>query len=170
MAADEGVDLLWTTRNAFYVGAHQAAIAEAADLDGLGEADRLERDVFVYRAYVELGSYEVSVTRLRGGRGRGYGGRGAMVFPPPLPRCARDWARKAARSLCRARTPPIPLHTHPSRRVRAAEHLARPCLVWRGCPEHLNTEHKPQPVRATLAPFSLNLIIPPHPLSSQRSS
>ena len=59
MAADEGVDLLWTTRNAFYVGAHQAAIAEAADLDGLGEVDRLERDIFTYRAYVELGSYEV---------------------------------------------------------------------------------------------------------------
>jgi len=98
MAAEEGVDLLWTTRNAFYVGAHQAAIAEAADLDGLGEADRLERDVFVYRAYVELGSYEVSVARLRGGRGRGHGGRGAMIFPAPLPRCARDWARKAARS------------------------------------------------------------------------
>lgn len=57
--AEEGIDLLWTTRNAFYVGAHQAAIAEAADLDGLGPADKLERDVFVYRAYVELGSYEV---------------------------------------------------------------------------------------------------------------
>ena len=66
--ADTDADLLWTTRNAFYVGAHAAAIAEAADLEGLGPAACVERDTYVARCYVELGSYEV-----RGG-GRGGGG------------------------------------------------------------------------------------------------
>ena len=58
--ADSGADLLWTTRNSFYVGAYQAAIADAADLEGLDDATALERDAFVFRCYVELGSHEVS--------------------------------------------------------------------------------------------------------------
>ena len=57
--ADSGADLLWTTRNSFYVGAYQAAIADAADLEGLDDATALERDAFVFRCYVELGSHEV---------------------------------------------------------------------------------------------------------------
>lgn len=57
--ADSGADLLWTTRNSFYVGAYQAAIADAADLEGLDDATTLERDAFVFRCYVELGSHEV---------------------------------------------------------------------------------------------------------------
>jgi hypothetical protein len=65
--ADTDADLLWTTRNAFYVGAHVAAIAEAADLEGLGPAACVERDTYVARCYVELGSYEVR----GGGRGGG---------------------------------------------------------------------------------------------------
>jgi hypothetical protein len=93
--ADEGIDLLWTTRNAFYVGAYQAAIAEAADLDGLGDADKLERDVFVYRAYVELGSYEVRLARCMPERagypGVGAGPRGEMDF---FLLRARHWARE----------------------------------------------------------------------------
>ena len=55
-----GPDILFTLRNNFYLGAYQAAIAEAADLERLSEADSIERDCFVYRSYVELGSYEVS--------------------------------------------------------------------------------------------------------------
>ena len=55
-----GPDLLFTLRNNFYLGAYQAAIAEAADLERLSEADSTERDCFVYRSYIELGSYEVS--------------------------------------------------------------------------------------------------------------
>lgn len=58
-AEDSGADLLWTTRNAFYVGAYQAAVADAADLEGLDEAASLERDCFVFRCYIELGSHEV---------------------------------------------------------------------------------------------------------------
>jgi len=52
-------DLWWTTRQAYGVGAYAAAIAEAADLEGLSPADALARDVLVMRCYVELGSYEV---------------------------------------------------------------------------------------------------------------
>ena len=55
-----GPDILFTLRNNFYLGAYQAAIAEAADLERLSEADSIERDCFVYRSYIELGSYEVS--------------------------------------------------------------------------------------------------------------
>ena len=65
---DSGADLLWTTRNSFYVGAYQAAIADAADLEGLDEATALERDAFVFRCYVELGSHEVRLRRRRENR------------------------------------------------------------------------------------------------------
>ena len=61
--ADSGADLLWTTRNSFYVGAFQAAVADAADLEGLDDATALERDAFVFRCYVELGSHEVRGVR-----------------------------------------------------------------------------------------------------------
>jgi Coatomer epsilon subunit len=52
-------DLLFAVRNNFYLGAYQHAISEASDLESLEEADKLERDIFVYRSYIELGSYEV---------------------------------------------------------------------------------------------------------------
>lgn len=52
-------DLLFTVRNSFYLGAFQGAIAEASDLEGLSEAAKTERDTFVYRCWIELGSYEV---------------------------------------------------------------------------------------------------------------
>jgi Coatomer epsilon subunit len=52
-------DLLFTVRNHFYLGGFQHAISEASDLEGLSESERVERDFFVYRSYIELGSYEV---------------------------------------------------------------------------------------------------------------
>ena len=52
-------DLLFAVRNHFYLGAYQAAIAEASDLEGLSEVDKVERDCYVYRSYIELGSFEV---------------------------------------------------------------------------------------------------------------
>lgn len=56
-------DLLFTVRNSFYLGAFQGAIAEASDLEGLSEGAKVERDSYVYRSYIELGSFEVR-TRL----------------------------------------------------------------------------------------------------------
>ena len=57
--AETGV--LFTVRNHFYLGAYQAAIAEASDLEDLTDAEKVERDIYVYRAYIELGSYEVGM-------------------------------------------------------------------------------------------------------------
>ena len=53
-------DLLYALRNNFHLGAYQAAIAEAQDLqhDDLGGAETVERDIFMYRAYIELGQTE----------------------------------------------------------------------------------------------------------------
>lgn len=53
-------DLLFSLRNYFYLGAYQAAIAEASDLEGLSESEKIERDCYVYRSYIELGSCEVT--------------------------------------------------------------------------------------------------------------
>ncbi|KAK9810168.1 hypothetical protein WJX72_005996 [[Myrmecia] bisecta] len=57
-------DLLFTVRNSFYLGAYQAAIAEASDLEGLSESAKVERDCFVYRSYIELGSYELVINEV----------------------------------------------------------------------------------------------------------
>ena len=59
-----GADVLFPVRNSFYLGAYQAAIAEASDLEDLSDADKVERDLFVYRSYIELGSYEVTALHL----------------------------------------------------------------------------------------------------------
>lgn len=122
--ADEGIDLLWTTRNAFYCGAHQAAIAEAADLDGLSETDKLERDVFVYRAYVELGSYEVCCESGESGEVGGVraGRRRKKRWAP-----ARHWAgaEKEKKAAAPAPVPAIHTHSPPGR----GEHHTPPLLV-----------------------------------------
>lgn len=55
-------DPLFTVRNNFYLGAYQTTISDASHLTGLTGEQKLERDVFVYRSYVELGSYEVRST------------------------------------------------------------------------------------------------------------
>lgn len=52
-------DPLFSVKNAFYIGAFNTAINEAADLDGLTEAQQIERDMLVYRSYIALGSHEV---------------------------------------------------------------------------------------------------------------
>ena len=56
-------DLLFAVRNNFYLGAYQHAISEASDLEGLTEQEKVERDLFVYRSYIELGSHEVNLAR-----------------------------------------------------------------------------------------------------------
>ncbi|CAK0744867.1 hypothetical protein CVIRNUC_001579 [Coccomyxa viridis] len=59
-------DLLFAVRNHFFLGAYQAAIAEAADLEGLSETEKVERDCYVYRSYIELGSYELVINEVSG--------------------------------------------------------------------------------------------------------
>ncbi|KAL4859580.1 Coatomer subunit epsilon-1 [Chlorella vulgaris] len=57
-------DPLFATRNSFYLGAYQSAISEASNLTGLSEAEKIERDVFVYRSYIELGTYELVMSEI----------------------------------------------------------------------------------------------------------
>lgn len=52
-------DALFSLRNNFHLGAYQAAVNES-NLGGLSEAETIERDTLVYRAYIALGSYQVS--------------------------------------------------------------------------------------------------------------
>ncbi|RMZ54703.1 hypothetical protein APUTEX25_003081 [Auxenochlorella protothecoides] len=57
-------DPLFSVRNNFYLGAYQTAISDASSLTGLSEDQKLERDTFVYRSYVELGSYEMVLSEI----------------------------------------------------------------------------------------------------------
>ena len=54
---------LFPIQNAFHLGAYQVAINEAADLDSTGtslsSSDAIEKDCYVYRSYIALGSYQV---------------------------------------------------------------------------------------------------------------
>ena len=61
-----GADLLYALRNNFHLGAYQAAVGEAQDLqhDDLGGAETVERDIFLYRAYIELGQPQVALSEI----------------------------------------------------------------------------------------------------------
>ena len=52
-------DVLFSVRNLFYLGSYQGAINEAQDIEGLSDTESVERDVFVYRSYIALGSAQV---------------------------------------------------------------------------------------------------------------
>lgn len=52
-------DHLFSVRTNFYIGAFQTAISEASHLTGLTEEQKLEREIFTHRAYIEIGSYDV---------------------------------------------------------------------------------------------------------------
>lgn len=53
-------DILFVVKNNFYIGAYNNAINEASDLEGLSDAEQTEKDIFVYRSYIALGSHDVS--------------------------------------------------------------------------------------------------------------
>lgn len=52
-------DILFAVKSNFYIGAYNNAINESSDLEGLSDAEQVERDVFVYRSYIALGSHDV---------------------------------------------------------------------------------------------------------------
>lgn len=58
-------DELYTLRNRFWLGAFQLAITEGSNLSRLSEAMRVERDEFVYRAYIALGQYGVVTSEIQ---------------------------------------------------------------------------------------------------------
>jgi coatomer subunit epsilon len=53
-------DLLFGLRNNFYLGAYQAAINNG-EISNLSPEEAIERDSLVYRSYIALGSYQVSL-------------------------------------------------------------------------------------------------------------
>eukprot|EP00959_Pyramimonas_sp_CCMP1952_P267138 5585110-Pyramimonas_sp.AAC.2 len=59
-----GPDALFNVHNNFYLGAYQMAINEASDCTGLGHNEATERDCFLYRSYIALGSYQVRMCRV----------------------------------------------------------------------------------------------------------
>lgn len=52
-------DPLFPVLTNFYIGAFQTAISEASHLTGLTEEQKLQREIFTQRAYIELGSFDV---------------------------------------------------------------------------------------------------------------
>lgn len=52
-------DELFGVRNSVYLGAYQQAISDALSVSAASDAVRVERDFFMYRAFVEQGQYRV---------------------------------------------------------------------------------------------------------------
>jgi hypothetical protein len=52
---------LFQVYNSFHLGAYQVAINEASDLLDLSPSESVEKDCYVYRSYIALGSYQVRV-------------------------------------------------------------------------------------------------------------
>lgn len=59
-----GPDALFNVHNNFYLGAYQQAINEASDCSGLGHTEATERDCFLYRSYIALGSYQLPISEI----------------------------------------------------------------------------------------------------------
>ncbi|KAK3287932.1 hypothetical protein CYMTET_4570 [Cymbomonas tetramitiformis] len=57
-------DQLFNVHNNFYLGAFQASINEAGDCFGLSDTETTERDCFVYRSYIAMGSYELVISEI----------------------------------------------------------------------------------------------------------
>ena len=55
-----GPDHLFNLRNTFYLGAYQTAINNS-EIPNLSPEDAVERDCLVFRSYIALGSYQVSL-------------------------------------------------------------------------------------------------------------
>lgn len=57
-------DVLFTVRNNFFLGAYQAVINEASDMEDLSDSDQTEKDCFLYRSYIALGSYDLVIKEI----------------------------------------------------------------------------------------------------------
>lgn len=87
-------DPLFMLRNYYLIGAYNAAINEASDLEGLPAPVQVEKDAYVYRSYIELGSHDVSLCE-RGSQAELRAGRTLLrtflaMFSPPARARRRD--------------------------------------------------------------------------------
>ena len=55
------MDPIFPVATNFYIGSFQTAISEASHLTGLSEEQKLQREIFTQRAYLEIGSYDVRI-------------------------------------------------------------------------------------------------------------
>lgn len=55
-------DPLFQVRNSFYLGAYNLVVQEASELEDLPDAAAIERDCYLYRAYIALGSHQVGLS------------------------------------------------------------------------------------------------------------
>ena len=58
-------DPLFSVRNNFYLGSFNTVLNDAADIENVSELEAIERDVFIYRSYIALGSFEVRMILIR---------------------------------------------------------------------------------------------------------
>lgn len=64
---------LFDLKTFFMLGQYQAAINEGGKVKPRNDFERVERDIFVYRAFIEQGNYQVVLDELKGDK-----------VPPPL--------------------------------------------------------------------------------------
>lgn len=57
-------DILFMVKNNFYTGAYNNAINEASDIEGLSEPEQVDKDAFVYRSYIALGSHDLVISEI----------------------------------------------------------------------------------------------------------
>ena len=76
-------DELFALKTNFYIGAHQAVISEALTVSPSTDAVRIERDFFMYRAYVEQAQYHLVKDEVGADAPAS---RSSAVTPPARPR------------------------------------------------------------------------------------
>jgi len=59
-----GPDALFNVHNNFYLGAYQMAITEASSANNLVGNDAADRDCYLYRSYIALGSYQLAMSEI----------------------------------------------------------------------------------------------------------
>lgn len=57
-------DPLFPVLTNFYIGAFQTAISEASHLTGLSQEQKVQREIFTHRAYIEIGSYDLVLSEI----------------------------------------------------------------------------------------------------------
>eukprot|EP00798_Chlamydomonas_sp_ICE-L_P017567 gene17567-23890_t len=57
-------DVLFPVRNNFFLGGYNTVINEGSDIENLSDMEGVERDIFVYRSYIALGSFDLVISEI----------------------------------------------------------------------------------------------------------